>query len=160
MTAWRPKGSGERLKRGITRRVRLRQRRLITGFTLIEVMVALLIVALAIPALLFSLDQQVDGTAYLRDRSISQIVASNRMSELRLALSTGNRSLRGRLSGSEDMAGRSWFWSVQSEATEVPDFTRVEVQVRGDEEDVLALYTLVAFLATPAAQLGAGDASD
>ena len=41
------------------------------GFTLIEVMVALTVVAVTLPALLFLLSQQVDGTAYLRDRSIA-----------------------------------------------------------------------------------------
>jgi general secretion pathway protein I len=121
------------------------------GFTLIEVMVALAIVALSVPALLLTLDQQIDGTAYLRDRSLAQIVASNRLSELRLALRTGPQSLRGRISGSEEMAGRKWFWSMQSQATDVPGFSRVELKVSGLEaEDSASLYTLVAFIAANA----------
>ena len=43
------------------------------GFTLIEVMVALTVVAVTLPALLFLLSQQIDGTAYLRDRSVAQL---------------------------------------------------------------------------------------
>ena len=121
------------------------------GFTLVEVMVALAIVALAIPALLFTLDQQVDGTAYLRDRSLARIVASNRLSELRLALRGQPQALRGRLAGSEEMAGREWFWTVRSQSTEVAGFSRVELQVRASEnEDAGALFTLVAFLAAGA----------
>lgn len=117
------------------------------GFTLVEVMVALVIVAMAVPALLFTLNQQIDGAAYLRDRSLAQLVASNRMHELRLALRVGSRRLQGNLAGSEEMAGRTWFWSLTSEATEVPDFSRVELQVRDTEEEgAAALYTLVAFL--------------
>ena len=46
------------------------------GFTLIEVMVALTVVAVTLPALLFLLSQQIDGTAYLRDRSVAQWVAA------------------------------------------------------------------------------------
>ena len=38
------------------------------GFTLVEVMVALLIVAIALPALLTALYRQADDTAYLRDK--------------------------------------------------------------------------------------------
>ncbi|GAB5414794.1 MAG: hypothetical protein Cons2KO_23970 [Congregibacter sp.] len=110
-------------------------------------MVALVIVAMAVPALLFTLNQQIDGAAYLRDRSLAQLVASNRMHELRLALRVGSRRLQGNLAGSEEMAGRTWFWSLTSEATEVPDFSRVELQVRDTEEEgTAALYTLVAFL--------------
>ncbi|WP_439105943.1 type II secretion system minor pseudopilin GspI [Congregibacter sp.] len=118
------------------------------GFTLVEVMVALAVVALAVPALLFTMDQQIDGTAYLRDRSLAQVVASNRLAELRLALRGGSQSLRGSSTGSEEMAGRDWFWRVQSQSTEVPDFSRVEIQVRSAEEDnAPSLYTLVAFIA-------------
>lgn len=111
-------------------------------------MVALAIVALAVPALLFTMDQQIDGTAYIRDRSLAQVVASNRLAELRLALRSGGQTLRGSTTGSEEMAGRTWQWRVQSQATEVPDFSRVEVQVRTQgSDDGPALYTLVAFLA-------------
>ena len=39
-------------------------------------MVALAVVAVALPALLMSLYQQVDGTAYLRDRSLASMVAA------------------------------------------------------------------------------------
>ena len=54
------------------------------GFTLIEVMVALAVVAIALPALLISLYQQVDSTAYLRDKSIAHMVAANKLVELRV----------------------------------------------------------------------------
>jgi general secretion pathway protein I len=110
-------------------------------------MVALAVVALAVPALLLTLNQQIDGTAYLRDRSLARLVASNRLAELRLALRAGPQNLRGRISGSESMADRDWFWSIQSQATEVPNFTRVEVQVRTTEDpEASTLYTLVAYL--------------
>jgi general secretion pathway protein I len=137
-------------------RSRAEQTRGVAGFTLIEVMVALAIVALSLPALLLTLDQQIDGTAYLRDRSLAQVVASNRLSELRLALRARPRALPGLIRGSEQMAGREWFWSVRTEATEVPDFSRVELQVRRSEnEDSTALYTLVAILAVNA-EAGSG----
>jgi general secretion pathway protein I len=111
-------------------------------------MVALAIVAIAVPALLFTLDQQIDGTAYLRDRSLAQVVASNRMNELRLVLRSGQRRLQGSLSGSETLASRDWYWRVSTTATQVANFSRVEVAVRDREDERAApLYTLVAFLA-------------
>lgn len=121
------------------------------GFTLVEVMVALAIVAIAVPALLFTLDQQIDGTAHLRDRSLAGIVASNRLTELRLALRGGQRRLQGSLSGSETMADREWHWRVQTSATQLPGFSRVEIVVRDRDADTApSLHTLVAFLATGA----------
>lgn len=120
----------------------------VRGFTLVEVMVALAIVAIAVPALLFTLDQQIDGTAYLRDRSLARVVAANRMNELRLALRAGPRRLQGSLSGSESLASRDWYWRVSTTATQVPNFSRVEVAVSdSDDERAAPLYTLVAFLA-------------
>lgn len=120
------------------------------GFTLIEVMVALAVVALAVPALLLTLDQQIDGTAHIRDRSLAQLVAANRLAELRLSLRAGQQSLRGNVSGSEEMAGREWFWRVQSQTTEVQEFSRVEVQIRTvDDAGAAPLHTLVAFITAP-----------
>ena len=57
------------------------------GFTLIEVMVALTVVAVTLPALLFLLSQQIDGTAYLRDRSVAQWVAADRGCTARVSCS-------------------------------------------------------------------------
>ena len=88
------------------------RRALSKGFTLVEVMIALAIVALSVPALLLTLNQQIDGTAYLRDRSLAQMVAANRLTELRLALRHGGQRLNGNLTGSETLADRDWYWTV------------------------------------------------
>lgn len=122
------------------------------GFTLVEVMVALMVVALTVPALLFTLDQQVDGTAHIRDRSLAQIVAANRLAELRLAMQAGSvQGLSGELGGSEEMLGRTWYWRVRTSTTEMPDFSRIELQVRLVEDDKRpSLHTLVAYAATAA----------
>ena len=63
------------------------------GFTLVEVMVALAIVAIALPALLMALYQQIDDTAYLRDKTLAYMVAENKLAEIRLVIgSTRNLS--------------------------------------------------------------------
>ena len=122
-------------------------RRLNSGFTLVEVLVALAVVALTIPALLFALDQQIDGTGYLRDRSLARIVAVNRLSELRLGLRGGRPLLRGSASGDEEMAERLWYWRIDSESTDFPDLYRVSIRVSdSDEAGATPLYTLVSLL--------------
>ena len=117
------------------------------GFTLVEVMVALAIVALALPALLVALSRQVDATGYLRDKSIAQMVASNKLTELRIISRARQSVLQGRESGSSEMADREWFWWMESQPTEVPQFFRIEIDVALDEGGAdQPLYTLVAFL--------------
>lgn len=122
------------------------------GFTLIEVMLALVIVATAVPALLLTLDQQIDGTVHIRDRSLAQIIAANRLAELRLAQRADSvEGLRGELRGSEEMLDRTWYWRMVTTATEVPGFSRVELQVRTTEnENRPSLHTLVAYIASAA----------
>lgn len=117
------------------------------GFTIVEVMVALLVVAIALPALLKALYQQVDGTAYLRDKAVAQWVAGNRLAETRLRLARTNNIFRGELKGVDEMGERDWYWWMTSEVTPVENFYRVEITVASQEalRDT-PVYTLVAFM--------------
>jgi general secretion pathway protein I len=119
----------------------------VRGFTLVEVMVALAVVAIALPALMISLYQQVDSTGYLRDKSLAHMVAANKLSEVRI-ISDATRSLiRGKDSGVAQMADRQWHWWLDSQPTEVANFYRVEIAVADSEEQrEQPLYTLVAFM--------------
>ena len=104
------------------------------AFTLVEVMVALAVVAIAVPALLLTLSQQIDGTRYLQDRIQAQWIAANRLAELRLVAAANGTLQTGLITGSEEMAGRIWYWWSESEGTQVPGFFRYEVTV-SDSED-------------------------
>ena len=100
-----------------------------TGFTLVEVMVALAVVAVALPALLFALSQQVDGTAYLRDKSLAQMVASNKLTEIRILVEATRRLPEGGDHGVEILAQREWFWWLESTDTVLEDFKRIEILI-------------------------------
>ena len=125
----------------------------IRGFTLVEVMVALMVIAIALPALTMALSQQVDGTAYLRDKSMAQWVASNKMSETRIRLARRDVLQRGERSGVETMGERDWYWWTRTESTEVEDFYRIQIDVAAGEADqATPLYSLVGFLAASNSQ--------
>jgi len=132
------------------------------GFTLIEVMVALAVVAIALPALLVSLYQQVDSTAYLRDKSMAHLVAANKLVELRVLSRATESLVRGKDNGVEQMADREWHWWLDKQPTEVPQFFRIEIRVaQGEEQREQPLYTLVAFLnADLASEAEAGPAEE
>ena len=135
----------EPLRREITRSLALRK---IFGFTLVEVMVALAVVAVALPALLLTLSQQLDGLRYLEDRTHAQWVAANRLAELRLVAGAKGSLHTGRVAGTEELAGRSWYWWSEGVETEVPGFFRYEIVV-SDQEDGEAspVHTLDGYLA-------------
>ncbi len=131
------------------------------GFTLVEVLVALAVVALALPALLFALNQQVDGTAYLRDKSLAGMVAANRLTEIRLVSRAQQELVRGEQNGVRELAGREWYWWLDSQPTDVDQFFRVEIAVADKETARDApLATLVAYMVAdlrPAAGDGSGN---
>ncbi|MEM1152555.1 MAG: type II secretion system minor pseudopilin GspI [Pseudomonadota bacterium] len=130
------------------------------GFTLVEVMVALFVVALALPALVMTISQYIDATGYMRDKSMAQMVAANKFEELRILSSAGQSLLRGSESGVATMADRDWYWRLDSQPTEAENFYRIEITVALDEEDDSAnLFTLVAFMSADfrgEADLGVG----
>lgn len=98
------------------------------GFTLVEVMVALFIVAVALPALMFQLGTQLDSTASLRDKTLATWVAEDQVAMLRLAAASG-QVVTNAEQGDAMMAGRAWRWQLTSETTPLPGMNRVTVEV-------------------------------
>jgi len=97
------------------------------GFTLIEVLVALAIVTFGMAALLGALSSSADSVAYLRDKTLAEWVALNRIEEVRLAL---RRPTKGESEGEAEMAGRRWRWRQEVNETEIKGMMRIDVSVR------------------------------
>lgn len=118
------------------------------GFTLVEVMVALAVVAIALPALMFALSRQVDDTAYLRDKSLARMVAENKLAEKRLKVHAKGELAKAKESGMAAFADRDWYWWMETEETpQVPGFYRIEVDVALSEEARdNPTFTLVTFM--------------
>jgi general secretion pathway protein I len=132
------------------------------GFTLVEVMVALAIVAIALPAVLVSLYQQIDDTAYLRDKTIAQMVAANKLAEIRLVVASTRVLTAGKDSGVAPMADREWHWWVETKPAEAPKFFRVEIRVAlAEEQEAQPLYRLTAFMSSDLRiEAGGADGGD
>ena len=99
------------------------------GFTLIEVLVALAIVAVGMAALLGALSSSASTTAYLRDKTFAEWVALNQIASLRLKMQTAPPAT-GNTTGDVEFAGRSWHWRQEVSATEVQGIVRIDVKVR------------------------------
>jgi len=97
------------------------------GFTLVEVLVALAIVAIGMAAVLGALTSSAGTISYLRDKTFAQWVALNQIANLRLS---GQMTPTGNSDGDTDFAGRTWHWRQEVVATDVPGVVRIEVKVR------------------------------
>lgn len=117
------------------------------GFTLVEVMVALAIVAITLPALLMALYQQVDDAAYLRDKTLAEMLAVNKLAEMRLVIASTRSVKAGKDNGEETFLDRDWYWWTEIKTTEVVNFYRIELSVALNEERrEQPLYMLSAFI--------------
>ena len=97
------------------------------GFTLIEVLVALAIVAVALFAALRASGAATVNTAEYRDRLLAQWVAGNVMARAQVL-----RPLPalGETTQEEDQAGQRFVWVQRVSDTPNPRFRRVDIEVR------------------------------
>jgi general secretion pathway protein I len=117
------------------------------GFTLLEVLVALAVLAIALASLLKGIFNNAANEAYLRDKTLAQWVAMNVVAEQQLA---EKWPTKGKKRGSETMGGHEWFWRYEIKETFDEDVRRLEVKVRAsDDSDVSPLSSVVAFLPKP-----------
>ena len=115
------------------------------GFTLIEVMVALTIVALSLGAVAASVSQMVDAGTTMRERTYASWIAQNKITELRLANVVPEVS---DTSGELEYAGIEWAWRANIAETGVENLFRVDVAISYPGSDV-AIRTVSGFIGEP-----------
>lgn len=94
------------------------------GFTLIEVLVALVILAVATAGLIQAAERHIDSIEGMQSRAIAQWVAENRIAELNLAPET-----RALLPETVEMAGQSWIVRLSDRPVEDPALSALTVSV-------------------------------
>ena len=120
-------------------------RRRSRGFTIIEVMVALAIVAFSLTAIAASMGQMIDTANAMRERTYASWIAQNKIAELRLANIIPEVSST---SGEIEYAGTEWAWRAVISETGVENLFRVDVTVSypGDDDGV---RTVTGFIGEP-----------
>ena len=99
------------------------------GFTLLEVLIALVVLALALTALVHAAGVSVRDFGGLRERSYAGWVAANVVTEARLK---ERLPAPGRRDGQQRLAGREWYWRLEVADTQDPRIRRLDVQVFAD----------------------------
>jgi len=97
------------------------------GFTLIEVLVALFVIALGVGALLSALVSSANAVTHLRDKSFAQWIAFNQLSEFRLNATTA--PAEGVTGNVVEYAGGVWRWEQQVTEAGIGDLWRISVRV-------------------------------
>lgn len=114
------------------------------GFTLIEVMIAMVVVSFAVMALVTKMMGAVDNTAYLRDKTIAQWVALNQVELERIKNRRSNTLRTESNEGREEMAGQEWYWTVKPLEIALEGAVKLEVSVApaADADPIVTLISI------------------
>lgn len=117
-----------------------------SGFTLLEVMVALAVLAIALAAVINKTIETGVNVSHLRDRTLAHWVAENRLAEMQAM----DEWREGKQTGRTELAGRNWYWEVEALATPARRLRRVVIRVADNESRANPISTLNGFLLDPA----------
>ena len=119
----------------------------VRGFTLIEVMVALTIFALAASMLMLSDGNSIRQTRYMQEKVLASQIADHYLNVLQ---AESRWSSGGKQSRIQEYAGLEWYVREQIIETSLSDFKKVEVEVfvgaEEPEKDAAPLSRLVSHI--------------
>lgn len=122
------------------------------GFTLIEVLAALVIVALGMLGAITAVNQATGTGTYLREKTLAHWIAMNVITERRLQQSPPEVAESG---GDVEFAGQRWHWTMKVTQTAVDSMRRMDVSVRLDAAaDGSSLATVSGFYGTAVGAAG------
>ena len=116
------------------------------GFTLIEVLVAMTILAVGVSALVMSAASATRRADTLRTREHARWVASNAMAEWQAVagwpeIGTTNTEARN--------VGRTWYVRTRTQRVADDDLRRLDIEVRLERDADAYLYTVTGFVGNP-----------
>jgi type II secretion system protein I len=124
------------------------------GFTLIEVLAALVIVALGMLGVIQAVTQTVRNGTYLREKTLAHWIAMNVITERRLMNAPPPV---GETSEEVEFANQRWRWTLKVTQTQVASLRRMDVAVRPAEKpEGTALTTVSGFYGSAIGAAGGG----
>lgn len=98
-----------------------------SGFTLIEVLLALTIIAVALTALLKSIAQNVENTHRIKEKTVSHWVAMQGIAMVQLGLLQINQNQE--TTQDTTMLGEHWYWRAKTSATPIKSIQLVTISI-------------------------------
>ncbi len=117
------------------------------GFTLIEVMVALAILAVTLTGAAVAMGGMLNNATTLRERTYASWIAQNKIIEYRLANEVPDV---GEESGEVEYAGAIWEWRAEVAETGVENLLRIDVTITRPGTDVV-IRSVTGFIGEPVA---------
>jgi len=109
------------------------------GFTLIEVMIALAVVAIGLMATLNAANQEIRGASLTQDKMTAYWLMQNKIAEIRLA-STWPSIKKNK--GSDKIFGQTWRWQTDTKTTDNPKIRKVRISLSPATADITEDPTL------------------
>lgn len=108
------------------------------GFTLLEVLIALAILAIVMVSAIKITADNIKILWYLENKTIAAIIANNHAVQLRL-----NKEKPETQDGWEQMAGRRWYWQIKRRTSVIEGVWRyhIEVFLEGDKAPYFSLIS-------------------
>lgn len=123
------------------------------GFTLVEVMVALVVATLGLSAVITIAANAIDNARVFRDRAMALYIGMNVITEMRLDAEFPEvRETDDEL----EFAAQEWLWTARVTETEVETLRRIEVDVAFAQAADDVVRTVTGFVGEPV-QGGAGN---
>jgi general secretion pathway protein I len=120
-------------------------RRQVRGFTLVEVMVALAIIALSLTAVAAKMARMIDTSNSMQERTYASWIAQNKITEMRLANVIPKVTTT---SGDIEYASRAWRWRADVSETGIDNLFRVDVEVTNADSNAV-IRKVTGFIGEP-----------
>lgn len=124
----------------------MRRLRRIRGMTLLEVMVALFIFAMAGTAVMKAATEHLSSVGDIEEVTFATWVASNRLNQIKL---TTQWPPQNNQKGSTEMADRTWYWQQFIRKTNDSGLRQVEVKVGLDENYQSSVTSVISYVTQP-----------
>ncbi|HET7307980.1 MAG TPA: type II secretion system minor pseudopilin GspI [Gammaproteobacteria bacterium] len=117
-----------------------------SGFTLMEVLIALAILGIGMLAVISTVGHSTSTALELKQRTFAHWVAMNEATRLRTSLQWPDV---GEQNGTVQLARETWRWTADISKTVAPNLRRADISVALDSKPDAPVSTLIVFIGKP-----------
>ena len=119
-----------------------------TGFTLVEVLIALAIISIAMLAIIKASTENIRSAAYLQDKMSAVWVGQQVLNEVRAGLYKQALVDSEVIKRTTTLLGKRWAWQLQETSTPNPRIQKISIEVfsSGEEENKHSLIYLESYI--------------